>query len=313
MSIKKKITSCLSAFTAAAAATTLFSLPSSAPSADVGQHSRVIQASQVQNPNSEGSWKIVLAEQPLGMSWVDDFLYGKDSCHSFLALIDPNGEIVSEFHGMAHNLDTGILRNTDSIPSNAFNAITHSLHIPDQIRRNIPGIGKLDNTRIKFVPTNGEWRLELLPEGHTQTILEGSKQEVMSLWLRAAEAGHAFNKLDKSYVLGSANNGGQNSNSVTRLLLTAMGLNIPEEQFLLAPVGYANDFAASYPHLLDAMDNARTDGSSEELDAALMEMIYRKGSMYYATHDPGQPPPEPPASFILATSSPDLIPQGAGE
>jgi hypothetical protein len=305
VSIKNKITSCLSAFAAAAAATTLISLPSSAPAADMGQHGRVIQASQVQHPNSEDSWKIVLAEQPLGMSWVDDFLYGKDSCHSFLALIGPNGEVASEFHGMAHNLDTGVLRNTDSIPSNAFNAITHSLHIPDQVRRNIPGLGQLDNTRIKFVPTKGEWRLELLPEGdYTQVIFEGTKEEVMNKWLRAGEAGHAFNKLDKSYVLGSANNGGQNSNSVTRLLLTAMGLNIPEEHFLLAPVGYANDFAAQYPHLLDEMNKARIGGSSNDLDAALMEMIYRKGSMYYATNDPGQPPPEPPNSFILATSSP---------
>ena len=69
-------------------------------------------------------------------------------------------------------------------------------------------------------------------------------------------------------------------------------------------MGYANDFAAQYPHLLDEMNKARTGGSSNDLDAALMEMIYRKGSMYYATNDPGQPPPEPPNSFILATSSP---------
>ena len=46
-----------------------------------------------------GNWQIVLAEQNMNLGRWDQLIFGQDTCHSYLVLKDPEGEVVSEMHG----------------------------------------------------------------------------------------------------------------------------------------------------------------------------------------------------------------------
>ena len=247
-------------------------------------------------------WKIVLAEQPLNFGPVDNVLFQKDTCHSFLALQDPEGNVVSEIHGLAHNLQSNTLEYTGGLTT-VFNSTANSFGLSDVFRRATEFVN-LDHKfeRLRTVVTDGEWRFDNVPEGNAQTVFEGSQEEVMGKWLNGTAVGQEFNKLDVFYTPFSARDGGVNSNSVAGLMLDTMDIDVAEEDFKLRPLGYENKLSAQYPDLQN-VTSTHMGYTTAELDAEFKQLVYGEDSMFHLV-DNGPAPTPPQDTPVIAASGP---------
>lgn len=248
-------------------------------------------------------WKIVLAEQPLNFGPIDNVLFQKDTCHSFLALQDPEGNIVSEIHGLAHNQQQNTLEYTGGL-STIFNATASSFGLSDVFKRATEFVNQDHKfERLRTVVTDGEWRFDDVPEGNAQTVFEGSHEEVMSKWVNGTAVGHEFNKLDVFYTPFSARDGGVNSNSVAGLMLDTMGIDVPEGDFKLRPLGYENKLSAQYPDLQN-VTSTHMGYTSAELDAELKQNIYNEHSMFHLVNNGNAPAPPSQDTPVIAAAGP---------
>lgn len=132
---------------------------------------------------AEGQYRIVKVELPL---------LGGIAGHNFLVLIDPNGKVIGEFHGLA----------------------------TDAEGRAKP-IGNLPSDRLKG-HVDKRW---YQPDFAQAEVASGDQAKIMNLWNAAAAALTKMDARDIHYPwLGL----GQNSNSYLSTLIASMGLTEPQ-------------------------------------------------------------------------------------
>lgn len=227
-------------------------------------------------------WSIVLAEQTMDLGIWDRLVYGQDTCHSFLALVNPEGEVVSEIHGTTFHPDTGKLSYKGQSFQTFAKAIACSAGVSEPF---MSAVEKADMDhhwpRLKVAVTNGMWRLDKVEPDHQQVVLSGSKEEVVAEWLDACELGLRFNKLDEYYMPFSARIGGRNCNSVTALMLHAMDVDTTHLEFSHASVGFNNKLVERHEEL--AAFNTRQTYDPDELDSKLFRMIKGPWMIFHRT------------------------------
>lgn len=252
---------------------------------------------------SEGSWRIVLAEQTMKLGQVDNILFGRDTCHSFLALQNPEGEIVSEIHGSTYHPESNRVSYKGQSPQTYMKAFASSLGAADAFTRATKAI-KLDDKwpRLKAVVTDGEWRFDQVPEDQTQVILEGSKEKVMGEWLDACKIGKEFNELDLYYIPICARTHGRNCNSVTGMMMHAMNVDFPEDKFHLEARGFANKLVAKYTSLRSFDTHGVYD--PDELDAQLRAAIDAEDNYFHLVTPVEDDIPEVP---VIIASETDMV------
>lgn len=142
------------------------------------------------NQQSKGDWKIELKYLPIGHRG-----------HAFLALVDHDGKVVGELHGLAKSKHTGQLVGMGMDDADL---------VASQGRR-------FDERKKKFI----------------SIATSGSREEMERLWARGAATAEAINGQkfdykahDPSYELGTDGGEIQNSNSVAFTLGKAMGLDL---------------------------------------------------------------------------------------
>lgn len=133
---------------------------------------------------AEGQYRIVKAQLPL---------IGGLAGHNFLVLLDPNGKVVGELHGLA----------TDA-------------------EGHPKPIGNLPSDRLKSHSYNQTTYYD--PEQAQTTLASGDQAKIMNLWTAATAAGNKMDGRDIHYPWMGL---GQNSNSFASTLIAAMGLTEP--------------------------------------------------------------------------------------
>lgn len=233
--------------------------------------------------SEKGQWQIILAEQNMNLGWVDNLFFGKDACHSFLALRNPEGAIVSELHGTtflpsAARISTG----GQSWPS-YLRAGAEALNLSSIFERAVKAIGADHNfPQLKVVTTPGPWRMDRAEE--SRVVLSGDKEQILTEWIDACRIGEELNKLDLFYVPVCPRSSGQNCNSVTALLLHAMDVDVPKLSFNLAAVGYNNKLHEKLEPLR-AFDTAG-DYDPADLDGLLAQHTRSADNIFF-TNGPG--------------------------
>ncbi len=137
-----------------------------------------------------GNWSIQIMQHPL--------LFGFAG-HNYLALRDPNGNIISELHGLATDSNTGEwkyigTKSTDELKVWEFNSPRYYLS-----EKKFPG----------------------------KILSEGNKSDMKTLWSMALSCIPSINKKNLLYpMLGVSLRGGtENSNSVAYTLSLCMGID----------------------------------------------------------------------------------------
>jgi len=131
---------------------------------------------------AEGQYRIVKVELPL---------LGGIAGHNFLALIDPNGNVIGEFHGLA----------TDA-------------------EGHAKPIGNLPSDRLKGHDDKRWYQ----PDFAQAEVASGDQARIMNLWNAAAAARTNMDARDIHYPWFGL---GQNSNSYLSTLIASMGLTEP--------------------------------------------------------------------------------------
>ncbi|MEC7701460.1 MAG: hypothetical protein VX740_05090 [Pseudomonadota bacterium] len=189
----------------------------------------------------ENTWRIALAEQNMDLGAVDRMVFGKDTCHSFLALINPQNEIVAELHGTTYYPETSQLMRNGQSAQSYMGVIASSVNLLADFEA-VCRDWKIDSyfPRLKVVNSNGSWRTNLAET--MQTVMTGTKHEVMTEWLDACALGRKINDLDTFYTpISYHNDGRQNCNAVTRAMLHAMDAHVEQDVFHMVPHGYENN------------------------------------------------------------------------
>jgi hypothetical protein len=142
------------------------------------------------NQQEAGDWKIELKYLPIAHRG-----------HAFLALVDGEGNVVRELHGLAKSKHTGQIAEMGMDDADL---------VASQDRR-------FDERKTKFI----------------SIAASGSREEMERLWARGATTAEAINGQkfdykahDLSYELGTDGGQIQNSNSVAFTLGKAMGLDL---------------------------------------------------------------------------------------
>lgn len=171
------------------------------------------------NQQGAGDWKIEIKYPPIAHRG-----------HAFLALVDQDGKVVRELHGLARSKHTGQL-----VPMGMDGA---DLEVEDYKRQPGADRGRL-NGKISYIAI----------------VASGSKDEMEKTWSRGARAGAAINAKkfdykahDPSYELGTDGGQIQNSNSVAFTLGKAMGLDLSRT---LRDAGMTRTFSGWNRDLLD--------------------------------------------------------------
>lgn len=131
---------------------------------------------------AEGQYRIVKAELPL---------LGGIAGHNFLVLIDPNGKVIGEFHGLATDAE-GRAKPIGNLPSDTLK-------------------GHVDRRWYQ-------------PDFAQAEVASGDQAKIMNLWNAAAAARTKMDALDIHYPWFGL---GQNSNSYLSTLIASMGLTEP--------------------------------------------------------------------------------------
>ncbi len=187
-----------------------------------------------------GKWRIVLAEQNMDLGSIDRMVFGKDTCHSFLALVNPDNEVVSELHGTTYHPHTNRLMHNGQSVQSYMGVIASSVNLLADFE-NACRYLEVDKhfSRLKAVNANGPWRSNMAET--MRTVMVGDKHDVMTEWLDGCAIGRKINELDIFYTPISIMDGGrQNCNAVTRSMLHAMDIDVSRDDFDLMPHGYNN-------------------------------------------------------------------------
>ena len=213
-----------------------------------------------------GNWQIVLAEQNMNLGRWDNLIFGKDTCHSYLVLKNPEGGVVSEMHGTTWHPKKNRLNHGGGSLQAAAKSIFSSLNLSkpfEAVARRLNDAPSFP--RLKCVVTKGPWAIDKAQ--HEQVVMEGDKQSVLTEWLDACKVGDIINDLDLFYTPLCKRTFGQNCNAVTHTFLHAMGIDLPRESFNLAAVGYNNKLYEHMPEL--AKFDTEGNYDPEEMDELL--------------------------------------------
>ncbi|MDI1258127.1 calcium-binding protein [Aquabacterium sp.] len=144
--------------------------------------------------------------------------------HYYLTLVDDNGKLVSEMHGLATSDDgkTKPIGSTllgDTVEFYEFNATT----------------GSLDSDGRPYSGGGAGWS-GYYDKGHpSEVIASGDEQAITDLWNKARTAGAAINEQDIGYSFYGGGKNEGNSNSVNKTLLDAMGKTGHDLSWRLTP------------------------------------------------------------------------------
>lgn len=169
--------------------------------------------------DAPGKWRIAMCEKPLSSVGVlDNLLYGKDASHSFLALVDPNGDVVEEMHGFSVNTRSNEPATASMGLRQFFNALAAKKGEP--IRTDHP-----NKLRVTVAPPN-EVPGTLNENAQMQVITSGDDDEIHRRWNSALQRGQQINDMHVDYIPIGMKPGhhGQNCHSVTSDALDAMGV-----------------------------------------------------------------------------------------
>jgi len=197
-----------------------------------------------------GNWQIVLAEQNMNLGKWDNLIFGKDTCHSYLALKNPEGEVISEMHGTTWHPRKNRLNHGGGSAQAAVKSIFSCLNLSkpfEAVAR------RFDNAtafpRLKSVVTKGPWAIDRAEYQHV--VMEGNEHEVLTEWIDACRIGDIINEMDLFYIPLCTRTIGQNCNAVTHTFLHAMDIEIPTNEFNMAAVGYNNKLYKTMPQLAE--------------------------------------------------------------
>jgi Ca2+-binding RTX toxin-like protein len=157
--------------------------------------------------------------------------------HYYLTLVDGNGVLVSELHGLATSASgqtktMGSDLVGDKIKFNEYNQ-THP---------------NLDDNGTPYKNINAGWSGYYGKDQASEVIATGDEQTIMDLWNKARAAGEAINAKDIGYSFTGGGENEGNSNSVNKTLLDAMGKEGHDLSWRLTPGDQKN--------LLDPQHNA---------------------------------------------------------
>lgn len=167
----------------------------------------------------QGQWQIAVCEKPLeSVGIFDNLIFGKDASHSFLALIDPNGDIVEEMHGFSVNTSSNEPATASMGLRQLFNAL--SAKKDEAIRTDHPNKLRVTVAAPHEVPGT------LNQNATVQAVLSGDHDDIHARWHKALARGHAINDAHVDYIAIGLKPGhpGQNCHSVTSDALDAMGV-----------------------------------------------------------------------------------------
>lgn len=158
------------------------------------------RAAEIMYPDQGKDWRIELMSHPI-------FHRG----HAFLALVDGNGRIAGELHGLSYSKHTGK-----------------------------PTMAGMDGADLQGVATGPG---EPSPIGGEKILIgelrRGSKEEIERIWAKGVAASNAITEKkfdykahDPSYELGTDGGQIQNSNSVAYTISKAMGVAADADRVL---------------------------------------------------------------------------------
>lgn len=173
------------------------------------------------------SWRIEFVEKPLELGFIDNLIFrGRSAGHSFLRLVDEYDQVRGELHGYSFDPDK------DKISDMNFNPWKRVKH-------------KFARSALPFNPNmikvfhfgfERSRHAELQP----QTVLEGSRSEMISSWMKAINRGMDINCEDHEYrPIGLLQfKSAQNCHSVSSDLMEAIGIDIENIQSVYAAPGF---------------------------------------------------------------------------
>lgn len=184
------------------------------------------------------TWRIALAEENMDVGQIDNMVFGNDTCHSFLVLINPDNEIVSELHGYPYKKTT---RTEGQCPNSYLSSLASSVNMMSAFESVCRALDVDDAfPRLKVINTNGKWRTDLSEV--MQVVFSGDKQTVMSEWLDACSLGGKINNMDLFYTpVSYVTENRKNCNTATRAFIHAMDITVDQTEFYLEPHGYENE------------------------------------------------------------------------
>jgi hypothetical protein len=137
-----------------------------------------------------GTWSIEFAEKPLdSIGNLDNVIFnGKNASHSFLRLVDPQGQVVGELHGLSVSGETGEAQDV------SFNALGRLGYMLNQNKDKAP----YKPDRLQIFTFEG-WRTKS-SQVETYTLKTGSEREIKGLWNIGCEAAKDFNAKNYEYT-----------------------------------------------------------------------------------------------------------------
>jgi hypothetical protein len=185
-------------------------------------------------------WRIKIAEQDMNLGNIDNMVFGNDTCHSFMVLENPDGEVVSEIHGTTYHPARDRVAYGGQSAASYTSVIASSLGVSGLFKSVVQAMGVDDQfPRLKAVVTNKEWRAG--DADYSRVVLEGDRNDIIREWIDACRISELVNELDLFYTPICAIRGGQNCNTVTSILCHAMDVDVRVNEFNMAAVGVNNE------------------------------------------------------------------------
>lgn len=170
---------------------------------------------------------------------VDNIIFGKDSCHSFLVLQNPDGDIVSEIHGTTFSPKADRVSYGGGSAQSFLRSGLQMIGIGDVFERIIKATPLSAHfARLKVVVSPGQWRFD--KSVRDRTVMRGTADFILPKWADACRMGEEVNKKDLLYVPICLRTTGKNCNSITSLMLDVIGARVAKHDFHLAAHGYNN-------------------------------------------------------------------------
>ncbi len=168
-----------------------------------------------------GEWQIVVGERPLGAlgRWDEFFLGGREFSHSFIALVDPNGNVVEELHGQSYDIE-------NSKPSDMSLDLASIVNVAFSRPGALVSTGTKNKLKVQLRDGVSD------PEKTEYTpMVSGDKADIMTRWRAAMENAAHINELDIDYIaigVDPEKRAGQNCHSATCNMLMAAGVKARE-------------------------------------------------------------------------------------
>lgn len=180
------------------------------------------------------SWRIEFVEKPLDLGFIDNLIFrGRDAGHSFLRLVDQYDQVRGELHGYSYDMDK------EKISDAGFNPWKRVKHT--FARSALPfNPNTLKVFHFGFERSRHE---DLKP----QTVLAGSRTEMIANWMKAINRGMDINAEDHEYRPLSLLQfkAAQNCHSVSSNLLAAMDVDAENIETVFAAPGFKQTIETS--------------------------------------------------------------------